>query len=89
MGAEQPRDRKERDEFLVHHQGPDDIHACRTWMDALELANNLNEEYERWARARTREFGAVAVRSWAVPYRLSDYIAETGHKITLGEVEHD
>lgn len=59
-------------DFLVHHEGPDDIHPCKTWLSAVNLANTLNAEYERWALARTQEFGKIRVRSWAAPYTLED-----------------
>ncbi|GAA0913266.1 hypothetical protein ACFSWE_16545 [Leucobacter albus] len=70
-------------EFLVWHQGPDDIHPCRTWLEAVELANIKNAEYQRWAKAHTDEFGAVTVRSWAIPYTVAAYRDETGHQIEL------
>lgn len=72
-------------DFLVWHQGPDDIHAAESWLEAVRLANQLNTEYEGWAVARTREFGAVTMRSWAVPYSVEAYRAVTGHDIDLSE----
>lgn len=75
-------------DFLVWHQGPDDIHACKSWLEAIELANVLNEQYETWAKARTHEFGGVTVRSWAIPYTVEQYRAETGHDIDFSE-EYD
>lgn len=74
-------------QFLVHHEGPDDIHPCNTWMEAVETANALNKQYQAWAQARTQENGGVNVRSWAIPYNLDDYRAETGHQIDFSEDE--
>ena len=78
-------------QFLVWHQGPDDIHPADTWAGAVSLANRLNGEYEAWCEEHFEHTGSLAtVRSWAVPYTLGGYRAETGHLIDFtDERKHD
>lgn len=77
MSDEQPHEvtTSEPKPFVVHHQGPDDVHECDTWIEAVRLATSLNMQYEAWAIERTGEFGFVATRSWAVPYTRAGFDA--------------
>ncbi len=58
--------------FLVHVEGPDDIHECDTMRDAVDLAMQLNA-----GMADTIVLGGEhAPHLWAVPWRTSAYIRQ-------------
>lgn len=54
--------------YFVHQQGTGEIHRCRTWLEAVNLANNLNTEFQRRAEEREKYDEFQATEHWATPY---------------------
>jgi hypothetical protein len=59
-------------EFIVHHEGPDDIYYFDTWAEACIHAHELNAGViEHNLRSKFPGF----IRSWAIPYLTTEHEA--------------
>ncbi|PPG35191.1 hypothetical protein C5E10_06260 [Pseudoclavibacter sp. RFBG4] len=56
-------------EFVVHVTGPDDVYPARTWLEALEVAQEANRQVVEHVEI----FGpASRIRIWATPHARAD-----------------